>query len=698
MAGEFKYEAFISYSHADETWGKWLHQTLERYRVPARLVGKAGARGMVPQRIGRCFRDQAELSAASQLGQTLQQAIRDSRVLIVVCSPRSAASHWVNEEIKYFRSLGKGDSIYALIVDGEPNALDAAQECFPPALWETEPLAADARQAADGKADAFLRLAAGILGIGFDELRQRERRRRTRLVALAVGTSLAIAATTTVLAINAYYARNEADHRREQANDLINFMLGDLKETLTQVGRLDALDSTIDRAVNYLGSIPSTPGEWASVDPEALAQLIATQTSIAEVRYARGKLPEAIAAGQQAIAAARELKRRQPDDRADQLLATAIYAYGEPVLEGGDFKTATPLTEEGLALGRALLAKTPGDPDRTLLVATLLNQAGWIKLYGPSLAKDAAMHDNRECAEILRPVVQRTDVGSRYARYLLGRCEAPVLLWDGDVEMALGFSSAAQTALRRFPRDVQLQADALAGLAASAEIFTKQGHPEAAVEPAREAVAIGRRLMTIEPGNLDWKRSAAEALVRAADAERGLARWIDAWRDADESLKLFGEVLKVDPDSALARAQLRFLRTIRAQIAFEEGTDPDRAFGELDAGIAMRAPNDNDPSWSLFEMSMRAHQWLYARGRRPDLALSAAKEARRLRGEARSDAGVLVVSMVDYLDGRIEEADRRFRRSPDGDGNKFFAVVAKFRAAGCEQRLRAGGPACPASP
>ena len=41
MTGEFKYWAFISYSHQDKAWGDWLHKALETYRVPKRIVGRA---------------------------------------------------------------------------------------------------------------------------------------------------------------------------------------------------------------------------------------------------------------------------------------------------------------------------------------------------------------------------------------------------------------------------------------------------------------------------------------------------------------------------------------------------------------------------------------------------------------------------------------------------------------------------------
>jgi MTH538 TIR-like domain (DUF1863) len=53
------------------------------------------------------FRDRDELPLSADLGNALQDALRASRYLIVVCSERSANSPWVNEEIRYFGIDGK---------------------------------------------------------------------------------------------------------------------------------------------------------------------------------------------------------------------------------------------------------------------------------------------------------------------------------------------------------------------------------------------------------------------------------------------------------------------------------------------------------------------------------------------------------------------------------------------------------------
>ena len=173
-----------------------MHRILESYRVPKKLVGQHTFRGPIPKTFRPIFRDRDELPASSDLGAALQEALHQSRNLIVICSPDSAQSRWVNEEILTFKRLGREDRILCLIVSGEPFASEdnglSSQECFAPALRTSlgpdgqptdnraEPMAADIREGGDGKAGARLKLAAGIAGVGYDELKRRDRARRRR--------------------------------------------------------------------------------------------------------------------------------------------------------------------------------------------------------------------------------------------------------------------------------------------------------------------------------------------------------------------------------------------------------------------------------------------------------------------------------------------------------------------------------------
>ena len=202
-APQHRYMAFLSYSHKDSDTADWLHETLEQYRVPRRLVGQLTDIGAVPKRLTPIFRDRHELAASGDLGEEIEEAITGSRFLIVLCSPAAARSRWINEEIICFKRLHDEDRILAVIIDGEPYASDIegreAEECFPPALrihydargrpttQRMEPLAADLRDSGDGRRMGLLKIVAGMLGVGLDDLAQREAHRRQRRMTIITG-------------------------------------------------------------------------------------------------------------------------------------------------------------------------------------------------------------------------------------------------------------------------------------------------------------------------------------------------------------------------------------------------------------------------------------------------------------------------------------------------------------------------------
>ena len=255
-----EYSVFISYRHADNKepgrqWATWLHQTLETYEVPPDLVGTKNTRGhIVPSGLYPVFRDEEELPADAELSDPINNALRNSRHLIVICSPAAVQSRFVNDEIQTFKKLGKADRVLAVIVRGEPNAADdpakcaagfaAADECFPEALRRkvneqgeitdqvTEPIAADFRPfgiqegwtTSQGYQDYLeqierlpknevkirsakynqqcalmkLKIIAGVLGVPLGELTRRdqayqlERARKRQRIIVGVAAALAV--------------------------------------------------------------------------------------------------------------------------------------------------------------------------------------------------------------------------------------------------------------------------------------------------------------------------------------------------------------------------------------------------------------------------------------------------------------------------------------------------------------------------
>ena len=130
MEQEFKYFAFISYNSKDTEWGKKLQKKLEGYKMPSTLCSE---RGWNRRPINPVFFAPSDIQPGG-LTAELQERLKASRNLIVICSPNSARSEWVGKEIEFFHNLGRTKQIHFFIVDGIPHSGNLATECFNPVV------------------------------------------------------------------------------------------------------------------------------------------------------------------------------------------------------------------------------------------------------------------------------------------------------------------------------------------------------------------------------------------------------------------------------------------------------------------------------------------------------------------------------------------------------------------------------------
>ena len=276
-----RYSAFISYNHKDRAWAEWLHRSLERYRIPAALVGRPAPWGSLDRRLPPVFQDREELAASASLADSVREALNEASSLIVICSTSSAQSRWVNEEVRTFTELGRRDRIQCLIVPeaDDPDAVHREADLFPPALLElgSEPLAGDARKSGDGKRNAFLKLVAGVTGVRYDELRQREQsQRQKRLLTLAAAASIGFILMSGLAAF-AFVSRAQAVHERDIARqktitaqrttEFVKglFQVADPSEAKGEtITVLEALDRGARQIQGELGNEPDVKAELVS--------------------------------------------------------------------------------------------------------------------------------------------------------------------------------------------------------------------------------------------------------------------------------------------------------------------------------------------------------------------------------------------------------------------------------------------------
>src|SRR6187431_2203871 len=110
MTTSYKYFAFISYSRKDSKVAAWLQKRLEWFRFPVKLVPE-DRRPPNPRYIRPIYRDKTNLEVTSEhYWNNIRRALEESRYLVVLCSPHSAASEPVNMEVTHFLDTHGGDA------------------------------------------------------------------------------------------------------------------------------------------------------------------------------------------------------------------------------------------------------------------------------------------------------------------------------------------------------------------------------------------------------------------------------------------------------------------------------------------------------------------------------------------------------------------------------------------------------------
>jgi hypothetical protein len=197
-----RYRAFLSYSHRDTAWSKWLQRELERFRIDRDLVGRETPAGPVPETLRPIFRDREESSGGSRLSDATAAALDASAALIVLCSMASARRPAVNEEVRLFRSRHPDRPVIPVVVD------DTTPGNFPPTLRyelsadgiiSDRPVTMrgpDLRDSGDGKSLGLAKVIAGLTGIDAEEIlrrAERTRRRHNRFWGALAGVFLLVA-------------------------------------------------------------------------------------------------------------------------------------------------------------------------------------------------------------------------------------------------------------------------------------------------------------------------------------------------------------------------------------------------------------------------------------------------------------------------------------------------------------------------
>ena len=591
-----RYKAFISYSHRDEKWAKWLQRSLERYRVPRRLVGKETAHGPVPTRLRPVFRDREDLSSASDLTARIIEELEGSEFLVVICSPAAAQSRWVSEEIRQFRQAGGNDRMLALVVDGDPHD----DECFPEALLEgpdgarREPLAADVRKYADGRHLALLKIIAGMLGIRLDELRRRDAHRRLqrRLTWGFAGVALVLVLGWLLYAQAT--SREAARVQRANTEELLSYMLGDLQ----RLDPIAGVENTVIEHPEYAARMQALGlADWNSED--LFEKALSMRETGLDLNW-EGRLEEAMEQFQDSHATLIELHRREGNtDRVLFELSQAEFYVGEGYVRRGEVeKTREHWVHYG-ALARRLLNRQPNNPRYVMELSYTLMNLG-------ALEHERAVPDIDKSLELLQAALQYN-----------------------------------QMALVLDPRNPEFRDSLPTQLAWLADTWVRKCSLGNALEARQESVALRRELVNENPGDPDYLQTLAFSLSGLAGVQNAIGLGEEAVGSFEEATGIMRRMHEAEPDNREIEWEVLFREARLARLLFELG-ETGRAWNILEpmAGRIYELARDPEHPGLLRAIEAGSFenvlgQVMIARGEREDGAAALRESVQALADLAR---------------------------------------------------------------
>jgi len=524
----------------------------------------------------------------------------------VICSPNSARSKWVEAEIRSFQKLGRGDRIFCLIVDGEPHA------CFAPVLRGTdgeEPIAADVRPSGDGKTNAKLKLIAGLLDVGFDDLRRREAQRAHRRMALVAGLAMIGMVITSSLAIMAIRARNEAQFQRTQAEQLIGFMLGNLRDKLEEVSRLDILDDVADHTMGYFAAQQNSGGMSAERQ-RANALLL-----VGRIRLDQGRFDDAERAFRASLKAANALVAVAPADAALQVarsdalgwLGMVAWSRGDPDKALVPFRAALP---GYLAAVRA----QPRKPEWLTGESWARNNIGHI-LEAKGNLREARIEYEANLALCRRVAAMKPHDNTELTRVAAALDNLGQLFFSqGDLvasERAYREERAMQQAIAaRDPKNAAIQTDLAQTEVFYARVASALGQDAAARGSLETARRLGEASLANDPGS-------AEKTGDVASYYRRLGRLARLDGDVGGSASLlarapalYTRMLALSPDNSRGRVGLGLTLLEQARLAWKssDATRADTLAREAAGRFAAQLQQNGDDRGA--SVAMANAQWL----------------------------------------------------------------------------------------
>lgn len=375
--------------------------------------------------------------------------------------------------------------------------------------------------------------------------------RRRKASAVIAAAALVVLAVVSVLAYQAIEARKDAERRRAQAENLIGFMVGDLREKLEPIGRLDVLDDVGDQALEYFEAVPAE-----DLTHDEIYRRSQALYQIGEVRASQGNLAAALEAYRESLELAEVLVENGPDEtRWLKALGTSHFGVGyvhwrQSLLDGAEHHF-----REYLAIAKTLAAKDPTNPEWQLELAYTHSNIGSVLQARRNL--DGALEELQKTLEIKKRLVERFPDSSKYRLELAKSYSiaASALRLSGRLREAFEYAeedlSIKTRLIEETPGDSQLRHRLAVSHNQVSSLAESLGRLDAARTHALKALDIMTRLVELDAANLRWRRELAIDHLRLASVLECSDQPARGLEESRRALEILESLTAEDPRDVL---------------------------------------------------------------------------------------------------------------------------------------------------
>jgi len=602
------YDAFISYSHArDKPIAAALQSAVQK-------LGKPWYR----RRALRVFRDDTSLSATPQLWPTIQQALAQSRYLILLASPEAAASPWVDKEVDYWLGNKSTDTLLIAVTDGTLAWEEASGDFspgapLPPALsgrFAAEPKWVDLtayRADADPRDARFTELAAefaaAIQGLPKEDLLSqevREQRRALRLAWSAAGALLLFALAATTAGVLAYRAQQTALQAERQAlaerdKAARNFKLAqntaerlvfDIAQELRDVRgmRTETVRKILDTAAATFDSLAAAAPDNLDLQESRAAML----DEFGETYLSVGDVVQALKAFRGSLANRKRVVAANPRSMsALRDLALSYTKVADALVVEADLGEALKHYGASLTIMQRLVQFSPDNPEWLIGVSSANFGIGNVLLAQGKLGE--ALNAYQGSLAVMERLAERDPVDTRWQHGLSTRHSkiGDAHRAQRDPTRALKSYRAALAIMQRLtkvdPENTRWQQDLVESHTNVGSALAAQGELASALKSYRAGLPIMEALAKSDTGNAEWQYNVSVMYDRIGDILARQGRLDEALKPFRMSLAIRERMANADPHNTQWLHGLALSRAKLVPIYLQQG-ETEAALAELRQG------------------------------------------------------------------------------------------------------------------